>query len=111
MPYNFKIDRKYAIIAGILLLMVVLAGGFNLTAMTGALIFIDLIIAAGAIIKGFWVKNYGIVAGGAFCALTTIATTFNSGKPTIGSLIMQIFAGVVGVGAFIIGTSKDLFRG
>ena len=75
--------------------------GLDVGMLISAFVLIDLIIAFSAIGTGFKNNDYGRIIGGAICGLIALSATREVGDAKIGTLIMEILGGVVGVGSHI----------
>ena len=75
--------------------------GFDTGMLISVFVLIDFIIAFSAISTGFKNNDYGRIIGGAICGLIAVSATREVGDAKIGTLIMEILGGVVGVGSHI----------
>ncbi len=84
--------------------------GLDIGMLISVFVLVDLIIAFSAIGTGLKNNDYGRIIGGAICGLIALSVTREIGEAKIGTLIIEILGGVVGVGPHIIRSSRNLFR-
>lgn len=109
MGHRPKLDIKFIIGAVFLIGFILKSVGPDLRVLISAFIFLDLLIAFVAIVRGARAGKPGMMAGGCICALVALSSTQYLDNPTYGAFFLQLAGGAVGVGSYVIfGTSSHL---
>lgn len=101
-----RIDWKYLIGAGILVVFVFKSSGAGASNLMGTLLVLDLGIAAVAVFSGIMRQDYGRIVGGSVCGLMALSSASSIRNLSGVDIVMQIAGGILGVGSFVISGSR-----
>ena len=109
MRYPPGLDVRYILGAIVLIGVILWSVGPNLGILISSFVFLDLIIAFVAIVRGMKSGRHGLAAGGCICGLMALSSTQYLENPTVGVFLLQLLGGAVGLGSFIIyGAGRSL---